>query len=272
MGTGDPVRFPDDGEGPVRTVELSPFWIDTVAVTNARFATFVRATGFRTDAERHGWSFVFRGLIEQEHLNARHHGSSSDAPWWIGVDGASWRHPEGPGSHMASRQNHPVVHVSWNDAIAYCEWALLRLPTEAEWEHAARGGLQQARYPWGDDLMPDGLHRCNIWQGPFPRLNTREDGYAGTAPVKAFRPNGLGLYNVVGNVWEWCSDWFDRNPQAASGPVDPVGPATGRERVLKGGSYLCHESYCNRYRVAARSANTPESSSGHIGFRCGRSV
>jgi formylglycine-generating enzyme required for sulfatase activity len=169
------------------------------------------------------------------------------------VSGAYWRHPEGPGSDLDGRWDHPVVHVSWHDAVAFCAWADLRLPTEAEWEYAARGGLDQARYPWGDELTPDGEHRCNIWQGRFPVRDTAEDGYSGTAPVNAFEPNGFGLYNVAGNVWEWCADWFDRAQQ---------------NRAMRGGSYLCHESYCNRYRVAARTANSPDTSGGNIGFRC----
>ncbi|MFD4248019.1 formylglycine-generating enzyme family protein [Streptomyces sp. NPDC058525] len=174
--------------------------------------------------------------------------------WWRAVPGSSWRRPEGAGSSVTARQDHPVVHVSWNDAQAYCAWSGTRLPTEAEWEYAARGGLEQRRYPWGDDLTPGGRHMCNIWQGDFPTLNTADDGYEGTAPADSFHPNGFGLHNVVGNVWEWCADWF--------------GPGTSR--VMRGGSYLCHDSYCNRYRVAARSSNTPDSSTGNIGFPRGR--
>jgi formylglycine-generating enzyme required for sulfatase activity len=162
------------------------------------------------------------------------------------------------------------VHVSWNDASAYADWAGKRLPTEAEWEYAARGGLEQKLYPWGDDLTPAGRHLCNIWQGEFPTHDTAEDGYAGTCPVDAFPPNGFELYSVAGNVWEWCLDWFSPDFHRIATRVNPVGPPSGTAKVMKGGSYLCHASYCNRYRVAARTSNTPDSSTTNTGFRCVR--
>ncbi|WP_031466335.1 formylglycine-generating enzyme family protein [Sciscionella sediminilitoris] len=251
MGTEDTDGFPDDAEGPVREVSVAAFAIEPYCVTNARFAEFVDASGYRTEAERFGWSYVFArflpGALRKESPRPE------QTPWWCGVAGAYWRYPEGPGSELDGRWDHPVVHISWQDAQAYCAWAGRRLPTEAEWEYAARGGLSQARYPWGEELTPGGEHRCNIWQGKFPVRDTGEDGYRGTAPVDAFSPNGFGLYNTSGNVWEWCADWFDGSQGA---------------RAMRGGSYLCHESYCNRYRVAARTANTPDSSSGNLGFRC----
>ena len=272
MGTDDPDGFPADGEGPVRRVSLRPFRIDACAVDNARFDRFTRATGYKTDAERFGWSFVFH-LFVRGKARADASQAAADAPWWWAIKGAYWRRPEGPGSNLKRRWNHPAAHISWNDAAAYCEWAGKRLPTEAEWECAARGGLIQKRYAWGDDLAPDGEHRCNIWQGDFPNANTAADGYESTAPVDAYMPNGYGLYNMAGNVWEWTSDWFavshSAQSSAAAAPIDnPAGPPSGAAKTIRGGSYLCHDSYCNRYRVAARTSNTPDSSTGNLGFRC----
>jgi sulfatase modifying factor 1 len=265
MGDAFGEGYPADGETPVHRVAVSDCWIDETAVTNASFAAFVRATGYVTDAEQLGVSAVFH-LAAPESADILHRLDA--APWWLAVRGASWRRPEGGGSSVDARPNHPVVHVSWNDATAYCQWAGKRLPTEAEWEYAARGGLTGRRFPWGDELVPGGRWRCNIWQGRFPDVNTVEDGYLTTAPVKSFRPNGYGLWNSAGNVWEWCADWFSPEYYATSPAQDPKGPATGTSRIMRGGSYLCHESYCHRYRVAARSSNTPESASANVGFRC----
>lgn len=262
MGSTDP-SFPQDGEAPIREVILPPFWIDTCAVTNEQFAAFVTETGYTTEAERFGWSFVFHLFLPAEHPPTR---SVQGAPWWRQVFGANWRQPEGGPSGIAKRMNHPVVHVSWNDAVAYANWCGKRLPTEAEWEFAARGGLVQKRFPWGDRLVVNGKHRCNIWQGKFPTANTKKDGFAGTCPVDWFRPNKYGLFNMSGNVWEWCADWFS-TVRPAGKQFNPQGALRGTAKVMKGGSYLCHKSYCNRYRVGARTSNTPDSSTGHMGFR-----
>jgi formylglycine-generating enzyme required for sulfatase activity len=249
MGS-DEIRYPEDGEGPPRWVHVEAFRLAARTVSNDDFARFVAATGYGTTAERERWSFVFAGLLPDDFPPTR---SVVGAPWWRQVTGATWLHPEGPGSDLDGRSDHPVVHVSWLDAQAFCRWAGGRLPTEAEWEYAARGGLEQRRYPWGDELTPGGEHRMNVFQGRFPGTDTGEDGYAGTAPVDAYPPNGYGLYNATGNVWEWTAGRFGR--------------ARPGHRVTRGGSYLCHESYCWRYRCAARSGNTPDSSAGNIGFR-----
>lgn len=252
MGCDGPEANPGDDEGPVRDVTLAGFRIAATTVSNAQFAAFVRATGHVTSAERAGASFVF-----YLRLPPPMRGDASRVvralPWWVAVADASWQRPEGPGSHVHDRADHPVVHVSWHDARAYAEWAGARLPSEAEWECAARGGLDQRRYAWGDDrLDAQGRLRCNVFRGDFP--NAPEAGWTpGPEPVRSREPNGHGLHHPCGNVWEWCAD---ARPDGA--------------RALRGGSYLCHDSYCNRYRVAARHANTPDTSAGNIGIRVAR--
>jgi formylglycine-generating enzyme required for sulfatase activity len=268
MGTDGTYGYGDDGEGPAHEVDLRSFSIGRGAVTNAEFAAFVAATGHRTDAEVFGWSFVFSGLLPEDVAPTR---GVAGASWWRQVEGADWGHPEGPQSSITGRADHPAVHVSWNDACAFCAWGGARLPTEAEWEYAARGGRAGCRFPWGDELEPGGEHRMNVFQGTFPAHNTAADGYAGTAPVGAFAPNGYGLHQMTGNVWEWTADWFDPGYYRVSSRRDPPGPLAGAARVMRGGSYLCHASYCNRYRVDARSSNTPDSSTGNLGFRVARS-
>jgi sulfatase modifying factor 1 len=250
LGDDGPWALPGDGEHQ-RPGEVGHYAISTTAVSNDEFAAFVEATGYRTDAERFGWSFVFGGLLPDDFPDTR---GVAAAPWWRQVEGAWWRHPEGAHSSLDGRGDHPVVHVSWDDAVAYCEWSGGRLPTEAEWEWAARGGTTTT-FPWGDELEPEGHHRMNVFQGEFPAVNTLADGWLGTCPVDSFDPNGFGLYNVVGNVWEWTADSFS--------------PGT---HVLKGGSYLCHASYCRRYRPTARMGSTPDSSTGNIGFRLAAAV
>lgn len=251
MGSEDPDVNLGDAEGPVRTVSVRPFAISPTTVTNTQFATFVKRTGYRSTAEQVGWSYVFAGFVAPE---APVRGRAATAPWWLGVEGADWRHPEGPDTSITDRANHPVVHVSRHDALAYCAWVAARLPTEPEWEYAARGGMPHARYPWGEEFAPKGRHMCNIWRGRFPDVNTADDGYPGTCPVTAFPANRFGLHNMVGNVWEWSADrWSSDAPE--------------NRYSMRGGSHLCHDSYCNRYRVAARTGNDADSSSTNIGFR-----
>ncbi len=268
MGT-DNRRFPADGEGPIRPVSVGAFDISSAPVTIADFDAFIAGTGYITDAERFGWSFVFKDFVSAE-VEQRVSQVVQGSEWWWRVEGADWRHPDGLDSGVEDLADHPVTHVSWSDAAAYCKWAGVRLPTEAEWEYAARGGLQQATYAWGDELEPAGKHMCNIWQGTFPQTNTLEDRFHGTSPVGSYEPNDFGLYDVAGNVWEWCSDWwsatFHRNARRITRD-NPRGPRGGTAKVIRGGSYLCHESYCNRYRVGARTSNTPDSSTGNLGFR-----
>ncbi len=273
MGGDDGDAHHEDGEGPVREVMLGPFLIDKTAVTNAEFTAFVANTSYITEAERYGWSFVFHLALRRDDLGQLPVGAATGAPWWVAVEGATWKSPEGPGSRLAGRENHPVVHVSWNDAAAYAAWAGKRLPTEAEWECAARGGRNQTRFPWGDELTLEGQHRCNIWQGTFPFHNTADDGFAFTAPADSFPPNDYGLHNVCGNVWEWCADWWSSDwhmPPSEATRVDPRGPAFGDGKVIRGGSCLCHTSYCSRYRLSARTFSANNMSTGHTGFRCAK--
>ena len=269
MGDSLGEGYREDGELPVHRVTVSAFSIDRTPVTNEQFAHFVDASHYQTESERFGWSAVFHLAVRAEPADVL--GRAPATPWWTAVRGASWAHPAGPLSHWRDVPDHPVVHVSWHDAQAYCAWAGRRLPTEAQWEYAARGGLIGRRFPWGDGLLgPGGSHRCNIWQGTFPQVNTLDDGFLTTNPVAAFAPNDFGLYDVVGNVWEWCADRFSahtyasRAGRADAPPVDPSGPAV---RVMRGGSHLCHDSYCYRYRVAARSSNTADTATGNLGFR-----
>ena len=290
---GSDTGFPD--EQPIHLVIVDGFWMDATEVTNAEFRRFVDETGYVTTAEKIPRKEDLAAqlpddvVIPEENLvagsicfdlNVDPKTIRKDHPlWpyqiWKYVPGADWRHPLGPESTIEGKDDHPVVHVSWDDAVAYCQWAGKRLPTEAEWEFAARGGLKDQEYPWGDDRNPNGEWRNNIWQGDFPGKNKEADGFATTAPVKSFPANGYGLYDVSGNVWEWCADWYRpdyyevstrRNPQGPPSSLDPLEP-TIPKRIQRGGSYLCSESYCTGYRVAARMKGDPQSSTAHCGFR-----
>ncbi len=263
LGTSTP-QIPGDGEGPLRTKKLKPFRIGKATVTNAEFSEFVADTDYSTEAERFGWSFVFWSDVDPS-IDASK--AVEGTEWWRRIDGANWREINGPGSQdTAFRPDHPVVHVSWRDAQAYAKWAGGRLPTEAEWEHAARGGLGDVRFPWGDTEPDDTAHvLCNIWQGRFPGENTCKDGWKTTAPARSFEQNAYGLYNMVGNVWEWTADSYKVRSLKKS--VRERLKAMRGFRVLKGGSFLCHRSYCYRYRIAARTGNSPESTTTHQGFR-----
>jgi formylglycine-generating enzyme required for sulfatase activity len=254
MGADDAWAYAADLEGPVRPVTVAAFDITVTPVTVAQFADFVGATGFRTDAEVFGDSLVFVGDLGP---TAHRWPTVAATPWWHVVEGATWRYPSGPDVDVDAtrdRAAHPVTHVSRRDAEAFCAWSDTALPTEAQWEYAARGGLEQQPFPWGPDLEPGGTHRMNVWQGDFPQSNTAADGHAGTAPVRSYAPNAFGVHEMTGNVWEWTAGGFD--------------DARGDTRaVTRGGSYLCHASYCRRYRVSARSGSTSDTSSGHTGFR-----
>jgi len=282
MGTDFPAIIPD-GEGPARQVFVSEFDLHRYEVSVHEFAQFIKDTEYVTEAETFGWSFCFINSLSEKTL-ASVDKQVEQIPWWVPVSGADWAHPNGPDSSslIPERRFHPVTHVSHNDAREYCEWAGMRLPREAEFERAMRGGLENASFPWGDDLTPNGVHRANLWQGQFPSLNTAEDGFEWTSPINSFGPqNEFGLFNIVGNAWEWVADAFVANhaKYLAGAPlVDPQVELQGQveskvvERVKRGGSYLCHESYCYRYRTASRSHNSADSSAQNLGFRCAKNV
>ena len=281
---GNTEGFED--ERPVRELQLDGFWLDTHEVTNAEFKAFVDATGYQTIAERTPTpedlpgvppedlvpgSLVFHTVddVRQNEVQDR----------WAFVPGANWRQPEGPGSTIAGRMDHPVVQVAWDDAVAYAKWAKKRLPTEAEWEYAARGGLDGKVYPWGDGWAKQQQLDMNIWQGQWPLENTKEDGFLRTSPVGTYGANGYGLFDVAGNVWEWCDDWYDPDFYRAAAAKNPKGPSQpvfvppgGYQRVMRGGSFLCTDQYCSGYRVSARMKSSPDTGLCHTGFRCAKSL
>ncbi|MBN8550821.1 MAG: formylglycine-generating enzyme family protein [Deltaproteobacteria bacterium] len=306
MGTDSPRSMPN--ERPKHRVKLSQFWIDRTDVTNADYEAFVKQTGYKTIAERPvDWEELKKQLppdTEKPADELLQPGSLVFTPpdhsvdlrdmrnWWTWTIGASWKHPEGPKSSIKGKGNYPVVQIAWEDAKAYCDWKKLRLPTEAEWEYAARGGLEEKRFAWGDTFMPNGKHMANTFSGSFPEKNTAEDGYAKSSPVKKFPPNGFGLYDMTGNVWNWTSDIYreDAHQKAAAEAAEshggclenPQGPLQGldttrsridsEQRVIKGGSFLCNASYCESYRPSARRGTPPDTGSEHVGFRCAKSA
>ena len=262
LGTDRPL-LPLEGEGPLRKKKVTAFRMAATCVTNAEFAAFVAQTNYQTDAERFGGSLVFQGLLPKGTPPSP---AVADAPWWRMIEGANWRDIYGPDTASHSQDKHPAVHVSWNDAKAFATWAGGRLPSELEWEHAARGGLGDVPFPWGNQEPDDiDFQPCNIWQGSFPHQDLGLDGYVGTAPARSFAPNGFGLFNMVGNVWEMTSEIF----KVRSLKKNVIAAHAGKKgfKLSKGGSFLCHRSYCYRYRIAARNSTSEDSSTSHLGFR-----
>ena len=267
MGDSTHQGFVEDYEGPAVEKEVHAFEMAKAPVTNAEFLEFVQATGYQTLAERLGDSYVFHLLLPEE--KRENYPYVTGSPWWKVVPNANWAHPFGEGSSIEGIEDHPVVHIALEDAIAFCKWANLQLPTEVQWEYAARA-MSTSTYPWGEDLVPESGYRANTWQGDFPNVNDALDGFVGTAPVYSFEPNDFGLYQMIGNVWEWCS-----HPRGIVLPLveerislDSIKPSG--EFAIRGGSFLCHCSYCNRYRVAARNGAFVTSTTSHMGFRCVR--
>lgn len=294
MGADNKQASPD--EYPKHKVTVNGFWMDVTEVTNAEFARFVKATGYITTAERKpDWNELEKqvapGTPKPDDSLLVAASLVFDPPktpvdlndytqWWVWKKGANWKHPHGAGSNIKGKDNYPVVHISWYDAVAYCKWAGKRLPTEAEWEWAARGGLQNKIYPWGDEPVDQGKVKANTWQGHFPDHNTLRDKFYGLAPVASFAPNGYGLYDMAGNAWEWCADYYNNqyysaiakgvlNPKGPTNSYDPEDPYA-KKRVIRGGSFLCNDSYCSGYRVARRMKSTEDSGMEHVGFRCVR--
>lgn len=299
VAAGETILGASDNEGrrdeyPAHKVIVKSFWIDVNEVTNKQFSEFVKATGYITTAEK---------PVDWEELKKQLPAGTAKPPaeqlvpsslvfkktntddlndysqWWSWVAGANWKHPQGPGSDIARKDNYPVVQVSWEDAVAYCKWAGKRLPTEAEWEFAARGGLKEKKYPWGNEDIEAGKPKANTWQGKFPSLNTDWDHFEKAAPVRSFEKNGYGLYDMAGNVWEWCSDWYRpdyyqsivttvaNSPKGPAGSYDPEEPSIPK-KVIRGGSFLCNSSYCKGYRVTSRMKSSPDTGMEHTGFRC----
>jgi formylglycine-generating enzyme required for sulfatase activity len=286
---GSDAHYPE--EAPAHPVTVDGFWIDRYAVRNREFARFVRKSGYVTVAEQVADAADYPGARPEMLVPAstvfvtpgRRVDLSDPYQWWTYVPGADWQHPQGPGSSVERRPDHPVVHVAWEDVQAYAAWAGVTVPTEAEWEFAARGGLDGAAYAWGEEYTPDGRYLANTWQGEFPIENTKADGYAGTAPAGRYPPNGYGLYDMIGNVWEWTSDWYADHVDTVHSCCTVHNPRGGDRdhshdrsvrgvriprKVMKGGSHLCAPNYCRRYRPAARMPQAVDTSTSHLGFRC----
>ncbi|KAK4302789.1 hypothetical protein Pmani_025154 [Petrolisthes manimaculis] len=242
--------------------------MDVYEVSNREFKKFVDATGYITEAEKFGNSFVLEGEVPEQ-TRSTISKAVLGAPWWLPITGADWTHPAGPYTNITNIMDHPVIHVSWNDGLEYCAWKNKRLPTEAEWEKACRAGKKDRLFPWGNKFTPNNTHRCNTWQGSFPYTDQGTDGCIGLCDIHTYTPNAYGVYNLIGNVWEWTYDWWTANHQSYTGTLrNPTGPNTGTDKVKKGGSYMCTKEFCYRYRCGARSSNTPDSSAGNLGFRC----
>ncbi len=265
-------------ELPLHKIELDTFWMDETEVTNVQFRSFIESTGYITTAEKDFEFTSGQGELIHQRAGALVFQKTNDPSgvdsWWKFVEGANWKHPQGPSSGISGKDDYPVAQISWLDAVEYCKWSGKRLPTEAEWEYAARGGIKHAVYPWGDETLGTGKQKCNSWNGNFPSQNSLKDGYERSSPVRSYAPNGFGLYDMAGNVWEWCGDWYDADYYKVCVEKNIFkniyGPnaSPSREKVIRGGSFLCNDSYCSGFRVSARMKTSPETGLEHTGFRC----
>ncbi len=274
MGSDSEDGFIYDKEGPPTLIEINGFYIDETSVTNEEFQKFINETNYITEAEKFGNSFVFAALLTDEERVKYQKADLMGI--WFDVPGANWKHPQGPKSNIINKMNYPVVHVSLYDAIEYCKWSGKRLPTEAEWEYAARGGLIQNKFSWGNEIKQNNKYNLNIWNGDFPFGNTLEDGFLDLAPAKSFEPNGYGVYQMLGNIWEWCIntknvslEYFQKNK---TNEISNLEINENKDYAIRGGSYLCHDGFCKRYKVYSRNGTAPRSTAGNMGFRCVKDI